>query len=145
MTIHAFNTITQTDRFQTMHISRRQMDPPFKTARAKSELFAVQCHQWEPIWNGQLIRKYRNHHNSFTLFTALHAIQLYMLSFGVELLDRSVIHLLLQNISVNLQLLLCFNCILLLLLLLLLLCITQQQQAQLQQQQEKINIKVFGK
>ena len=108
MTIHAFNTITPTARFQTRHISRRHMDPPFKTARAKSELFAVQCHQWEPIRNGQLKRKYRNHHNSFTLFTALHAIQLYMLSFGVELLDRSVIHLLLQNISVNLQLLLCF-------------------------------------
>ena len=48
-----------------------------------------------------------NCHNSFTLFTALLAIQLYMLSFGVELLDRLVIHLLLQNISVNLQLL-CF-------------------------------------
>ena len=106
--MHAFNTITPTARFQTMHISRMQMDPPFETARGKSELFAVQYRQWEPIWNVQPIRKYRNHHNSFTLFTALHAIQLYMLSFGVELLDRSVIHLLLQNISVNFQLLLCF-------------------------------------
>ena len=50
-----------------------------------------------------------NSHNSFTLYTALHSIQLYMLSFGVELLDRSVINLLLQKISVNFQvLLLCF-------------------------------------
>ena len=34
--------------------------PPFKTARAQSEFFAVQCHQWEPIQNSQLIRKYKN-------------------------------------------------------------------------------------
>ena len=33
--------------------------PPSETARALSELFAVQCHQWEPIRNGQLIRKYK--------------------------------------------------------------------------------------
>ena len=33
--------------------------PPFKTARAKSEIFAVQCDQWEPIRNSQLIRKYK--------------------------------------------------------------------------------------
>ena len=45
--------------------------------------------------------KVSNSHNSFTLYTALHAIQLFVLSFGVELLDRSVIHLLLQKISVN--------------------------------------------
>ena len=51
------------------------------------------------VWNG---------HNSFTLYTALCAIQILVLSFGVELLDRSVIHLLLQKMSVNLQLLLCF-------------------------------------
>ena len=35
------------------------MDPPFKTARAQSELFAVQCDQWEPIQNSQLIGKYK--------------------------------------------------------------------------------------
>ena len=105
--------------------------PPSKTARALSEFFAVQCHQWEPIWNSQLIRKYKeipvhienieipksdgnfqiylgktddrsphlkvsNSHNSFTSYTALHAIQLFVLSFGVELLDRSVIHLFLN-------------------------------------------------
>ena len=35
------------------------MDPPFETARAQSELFAVQCDQWEHIWNKQLIRKYK--------------------------------------------------------------------------------------
>ena len=35
------------------------IDPlPFETARAQSELFIVQCHQWEPIQNSQLIRKY---------------------------------------------------------------------------------------
>ena len=38
--------------------------------------------------------KVSNSHNSFTLYTALCAIQLFVLSFGVELLDRSVIHLL---------------------------------------------------
>ena len=32
--------------------------PPFETARAQSDLFTVQCGQWEPIWNSQLIRKY---------------------------------------------------------------------------------------
>ena len=37
----------------------RQMDPPRETARVQSELFAVQCHQWEPIRNSQLIRKYK--------------------------------------------------------------------------------------
>ena len=51
--------------------------------------------------------KVSDDHNSFTLYTALHVIQLYVLSFGVELLDRSVIYLFLQKISVNLQLL-CF-------------------------------------
>ena len=38
------------------------MNPPFKTARVLSELYAFQCHQWEPIeWtlNSQLIRKYK--------------------------------------------------------------------------------------
>ena len=34
------------------------MDPPFKTARAQSELFDVQCDQWEPIGNSQLIGCY---------------------------------------------------------------------------------------
>ena len=33
--------------------------PPFETALAQSDLFAVQCGQWEPIWNSQLIRKYK--------------------------------------------------------------------------------------
>ena len=33
--------------------------PPIKTARAQSELFAVQCDQWEPIQNSQLIGKYQ--------------------------------------------------------------------------------------
>ena len=36
------------------------MDPPQSyTARAESELFGVQWHKWEPIWNSQLIRKYK--------------------------------------------------------------------------------------
>ena len=35
------------------------INPPFKTARALSQLFAVQCHQWEPVRNGQLIRIYK--------------------------------------------------------------------------------------
>ena len=35
------------------------MDPPFDTARAQNELFTVQCDQWEPIWNSQLIGKYK--------------------------------------------------------------------------------------
>ena len=34
----------------------KQMNPPFKTARAQSELFTVQC---EPIQNSQLIGKYK--------------------------------------------------------------------------------------
>ena len=33
--------------------------PPFETARALSQLYAFQWHQWVPIWNGQLIRKYK--------------------------------------------------------------------------------------
>ena len=33
--------------------------PPFKTARALSQLCTVQCCQWEPIWNGQLIGIYQ--------------------------------------------------------------------------------------
>ena len=36
------------------------MDPPFKTAWAQSELFTFQCDQWEPIWNSQLIGKYKD-------------------------------------------------------------------------------------
>ena len=35
------------------------LPPPFETARAQSDLLAVQCGQWEPIWNSQLIRKYK--------------------------------------------------------------------------------------
>ena len=60
-------------------------------------------------------------------------MHLYLLSFDVELLDRSVIHLFITSenalISIHFQLLLfccAFDCILLL-------CITQQQQAELQQ------------
>ena len=45
--------------------------------------------------------KVSNSHNSFTLYTALCAIQLFVLSFGVELLHRSVIHLLFIYLSVN--------------------------------------------
>ena len=78
--------------------------------------------------------KVSDHHNSFTLYIALHAIQLYVLSFGVELLDRSVIYLFLQKISVSVQLLLCFW-----------LHIVVVVVKDAQQQQEKINIKVFGK
>ena len=33
--------------------------PPFKTASEQSELFEDLCHQWYPIWNSQLIRKYQ--------------------------------------------------------------------------------------
>ena len=33
--------------------------PPFKTARAQSELFAFQCGQWELIQNSQLIGRYK--------------------------------------------------------------------------------------
>ena len=36
-----------------------QIDPPFETASERSELFADPCRQWEPNWNGQLIRKYQ--------------------------------------------------------------------------------------
>ena len=35
------------------------INPPFETVRALSQLFAVQCHQWEPIQNSQLIRIYK--------------------------------------------------------------------------------------
>ena len=35
------------------------LPPPFETARVQSDLFTVQCCQWEPIWNSQLIRKYK--------------------------------------------------------------------------------------
>ena len=35
------------------------IDNPFETARVQSEFFAVQCCQWEPIQNSQLIRKYK--------------------------------------------------------------------------------------
>ena len=33
--------------------------PPFETARVLSKLYTFQCHQWVPIWNSQLIRKYK--------------------------------------------------------------------------------------
>ena len=33
--------------------------PLFETARAQSELFAIQCGQWEPIRNSQLIGRYK--------------------------------------------------------------------------------------
>ena len=60
--------------------------PPFETASEKSKLFADLCHQWDPIWNGQLIRKYQcngryietNAHTdtefSFTPPTLLHVV-----------------------------------------------------------------------
>ena len=35
------------------------MDPPFKTASEQSDLFAVLCGQWDPIWNSQLIWTYK--------------------------------------------------------------------------------------
>ena len=35
------------------------MDPPFKTARALSELYTLQCSQWAPIWNSQIIGRYK--------------------------------------------------------------------------------------
>ena len=31
----------------------------FETARAQSKLFALQCGQWELIWNSQLIERYK--------------------------------------------------------------------------------------
>ena len=36
-----------------------QMDPQFKTASERSELFADLCCQWDPIQNSKLIRKYQ--------------------------------------------------------------------------------------
>ena len=36
------------------------IDPPFETARAQSELFTIQCDQWEPIRNSQLIGTYKD-------------------------------------------------------------------------------------
>ena len=35
------------------------MDPPFETARALSELYILQCGQWAPIWNSQIIGRYK--------------------------------------------------------------------------------------
>ena len=46
------------DQIWQMNCSGRP-SPPFKTARAESELFGVQWRKWEPIWNSQLIRKYK--------------------------------------------------------------------------------------
>ena len=42
-----------------MNILWLMSSPPFKTAREKSELFAYLYHQWEPIWNSQLMRKWQ--------------------------------------------------------------------------------------
>ena len=80
--------------------------------------------------------KVSNSHNSFTLYTALHAIQLFVLSFGVELLDRSVIHLLFMylficQLTVVVVLLIAYCCCC---------CVLQQQQKAQVQQQEKIYI-----
>ena len=36
------------------------INPPFETARAQSELFTFQCGQWEPIWNSQIIGRYKD-------------------------------------------------------------------------------------
>ena len=33
--------------------------PPFETAWWKTDSYMFPYHQWEPIWNGQLIRKYK--------------------------------------------------------------------------------------
>ena len=33
--------------------------PPFETARALSQLYAFQCSQWVPIWNSQIIGRYK--------------------------------------------------------------------------------------
>ena len=41
------------------------LPPPFEHARAQSDLFAVQCGQWEPIWNSQLIRKYKKNTSAY--------------------------------------------------------------------------------
>ena len=119
--------------------------PPFETARALSQLFTVQCCQWEPIRNGQLIRIYKEipvqiykhtdtkdrytphqtcqarewtfnfqiymgkvyheppqYHSEpkavigiqlYILCSFIYVVTLYILSFGVEQLDRSVMHL----------------------------------------------------
>ena len=114
---------------------------PHSKLPEESELFTLQCHQWEPIRNSQVIRKYKeisvqwqiyryieknahidttgrwtphtqsNCHNSFTWYTAiqLYILSSFILSFGVQQLERWVIHFLIQKISVNFQvLLLCF-------------------------------------
>ena len=48
-------------RVQIFRFTRVKLtiDPPFETVRAQSELFTIQCRQWEPIQNSQLIGKYR--------------------------------------------------------------------------------------
>ena len=35
------------------------LHPPFETARVLSELYAFQCSQWAPIWNSQIIGRYK--------------------------------------------------------------------------------------
>ena len=81
-----------------------------------------------------------------TVTTALHCIQLYILSSFVcchlvlsYWTGQSYIYFFRKFLSIS-SCCFAFDCILLLLL-----CITQQQQAQLQQQTEKINIMVFAK
>ena len=79
---------------------QRQMDPPVNQAEMPAILLhnisfttRVIAHKYtKGRWTPHL--KVSNSHSSFTLYTALCAIQLFVLSFGVELLDRSVIHLL---------------------------------------------------
>ena len=82
-----------------------------------------------------------------TVTTALHCIQLYILSSFIcchlvlsYWTGQSYIYYFIKFLSISSCCCCAFDCILLLLL-----CITQQQQAQLQQQPEKINIKVFAK
>ena len=85
------------------------MDPPFETARALSELYTLQCSQWVPIRNSQIIGRYKEipvHREmvySFTFYTALYIsiVTLSIVPFGVEQVDRSVMHLFLCQISVN--------------------------------------------
>ena len=54
----ACHTITPTTG-SIAHIDTKADGPPIETARALSELYALQCCQWEPIQNSQLIRKYK--------------------------------------------------------------------------------------
>ena len=90
--------------------------PPFETARVLSNLYAFQYGQWAPIWNSQIIGRYKEipvHREmvySFTFYTALYIsiVTLSIVPFGVEQVDRSVMHLFLCQISVNFFMILSF-------------------------------------